>query len=220
MSFCSVRVYVLVCVYFRNRLCFFFREYLDCRFIDSYFCVDDQREVADGNNKFSRFYSHCTNCTVSGFHFTEISCFWVSLIRHTLSENSYERYTFSHDLTRIFGKSRVKMCNVRKFFPTIVLVFPTRLVWWVVWCVPHSCRWSAFVEQNYKGNRCLDRCLYQTVRRLLLIWSQFRKPNGCPTRPNRSSWAPSSPPCRNPALNLELLSVARGKNGDHRRHLS
>ena len=36
-----------------------------------------------------------------------------------MSENSYERYTFSHDLSRIFGKSRVKMCNFRNCFLTM-----------------------------------------------------------------------------------------------------
>ena len=39
-------------------------------------------------------------------------------LRRKLSETIYERYTFPHDLTRIFGKSRVETCNVRKFFLT------------------------------------------------------------------------------------------------------
>ena len=38
-----------------------------------------------------------------------------------MSENSYERYTFSHDLSLIFGKSRVKMGNVRNSFLTTEL---------------------------------------------------------------------------------------------------
>ena len=36
-----------------------------------------------------------------------------------MSEKTYERYTFPNDLTRIFGKSRVEMRNVCKFFLTI-----------------------------------------------------------------------------------------------------
>ena len=35
--------------------------------------------------------------------------------RKTLSEKTYERYTFAHDLSRIFSKSREEMCRVRKF---------------------------------------------------------------------------------------------------------
>ena len=38
----------------------------------------------------------------------------------TLSEKTYERYTFPHDLTRIFRESREEMCNVRKFFLTLL----------------------------------------------------------------------------------------------------
>ena len=37
----------------------------------------------------------------------------------SMSEKTYERYTFPHDLSRVFRKSREELCNVRKFFLTM-----------------------------------------------------------------------------------------------------
>ena len=54
---------------------------------------------------------------------TTRSSLTAQLFHFVMSENNYERYTFSHDLSRIFGKSRVKMCNVRNCFLTIVFSF-------------------------------------------------------------------------------------------------
>ena len=38
-----------------------------------------------------------------------------------MSEKTYERYTFPHDLSRIFRKISEEMCDVRKFFLTMYI---------------------------------------------------------------------------------------------------
>ena len=45
----------------------------------------------------------------------------------TWSENSYERYTFSHDFCRKCERGRVKMCNVRNSFLTWSVLSPANL---------------------------------------------------------------------------------------------